>query len=741
MNNKNFFICFLFLISGVLFSCTSEKKSSSPDAKKELVEYVNPYMGNISHLLVPTFPMTHLPHSLLRVHPLRESYVSGKLQGLPLIMPKHRRQGIFRLCPMNEAGDYLKNYSGYDYDLEKITPYRYSVYLDGVEVSVDFAPAHQSAMYQLDYDQAGKHYLSLNVDAGELKAENGAISGFGIYENDIQYYVYMDFSCKPENVEVKEKSVVLTFEESDSKVMVRYAISFIDEQQAHKNLQREIPDFDINRLIQAGKQEWNDYLAKIKVEGGSENDKTIFYTSLYRTAERMVDISEDGRYYSAFDRKVHDDEGIPFYTDDWIWDTYLATHPLSILINPEMENYKITSYIRMYEQSGWVPTFPGPTGDDHCMNGNHYVAMIWDAYCKGLKEFDLEKAYEGCKKTIMEESMLPWRRGPLTELDLFFQKNGYYPALHPGEAETCKDVNPGEKRQTVAVTQSACFDDWCMARIAKELGKNQGYDFFNQRSLNYRLLFNPETGFFHPKDKNGKFIEPFDYVFSGGQGARDYYDENNAWTYRWGVQHNIADLIELMGGPDRFTDAMDEMFITPLGKSKFDFYHVLPDQTGNVGQFTMGNEPSFHIPYLYNYVGKPWKTQKRIRSLIDQWFRNDLMGIPGDEDGGGMSAFVVFSMMGFYPVTPGIPAYNIGSPFFEKVTIDLGNGKSFVISAADCSNENKYVQSVKVNGEETDRIWFRHSDIMNGGNLELKMGNRPNKKLGITDLPPSFDMK
>lgn len=228
-----------------------------------------------------------------------------------------------------------------------------------------------------------------------------------------------------------------------------------------------------------------------------------------------------------------------------------------------------------------------------------------------------------------------------------------------------------------------------------------------------------------------------DYRYDGGLGARDYYDENNGYIYRWDVQHNIGDLISMIGGDKVFTSALDSMFNEPLGMSKWSFYSFLPDHTGNVGMFSMANEPSLHIPYLYNYAGQPWKTQKRIRTLLNQWFRNDLMGVPGDEDGGGMSAFVVFSQMGFYPVTPGSPTYNIGSPVFTDVKVDLGNGNTFEIKANNASEENKYVQSAKLNGEVLNQPWFRHSDIAQGGLLELEMGPRANKAWGTATPPPS----
>ncbi|KAA6300068.1 MAG: hypothetical protein EZS26_003793, partial [Candidatus Ordinivivax streblomastigis] len=228
---------------------------------------------------------------------------------------------------------------------------------------------------------------------------------------------------------------------------------------------------------------------------------------------------------------------------------------------------------------------------------------------------------------------------------------------------------------------------------------------------------------------------------SGGQGARNYYDENNAWTYRWDVPHNPADLIQLMGSAENFANNLDQTFRESLGRSKSAFYAQLPDQTGNVGQFSMANEPSFHIPYLYNYAGQPWKTQKRIRTLLDQWYRNDLMGVPGDEDGGGMSAFVAFSSMGFYPVTPGSPTYNIGSPVFSRVKIKLSNGNIFEIEAQNCSDDNKYIQSATLNGVEWNKPWFHHNDIANGGKLIVIMGNKANHHWGssLENVPPSAE--
>ena len=282
---------------------------------------------------------------------------------------------------------------------------------------------------------------------------------------------------------------------------------------------------------------------------------------------------------------------------------------------------------------------------------------------------------------------------------------------------------------------------WCLSRIAATLGKKEEADYYSQCSYNYRNVYNVQTGFFHPKDKNGKWIEPFDYRYSGGMGAREYYGENNGWVYRWDVPHNIADLIALMGGNERFIHNLDSTFAQPLGKSKYEFYAQLPDHTGNVGQFSMANEPSLHVPYLYNYAGQPWKTQKRIRQMLTTWFRPDLMGMPGDEDGGGMSSFIVFSTLGFYPVTPGMPVYNIGSPMFTYARIDLGDGKFFEIEAPNASPQNKYIQKATLNGKVLDKAWFNHQDIKNGGKLVLVMGKQPNKTWGVSAVPPSVGIK
>lgn len=741
-------------LAWMLGACDGTRQTAP---EKSPVDYVNPYIGNVSHLLVPTFPTIQLPNSMLRVYPERADYTSETVNGLPVIVTNHRERSAFNLTPFQ--GDSLRPIVSYTYDNERLTPYSYSVDLDDNRMSAEYALSHQSAIYRITFEAGKPAYIIVNSRHGAIRVGDNFICGHQQLSHNTNVYLYIEPQELPveagivkagaiegsqDRAEGTDVCAAWRFADGTTSVSLRYGISFISEEQAEKNLRREQQDFNLEALAASGRDIWNEALGRILVEGGTEDEKTVFYSSFYRTFERPVCMSEDGRYFSAFDGKVHEDGGTPFYTDDWIWDTYRAAHPLRTLIDRQKEEDIIASYLRMAEQMGtmWMPTFPETTGDTRRMNSNHAVATVADALAKGL-DVDTAKAYEACRRGMEEKTLAPWSGKPAGWLDDFYRDHGYIPALRPGEAETDPNVHPFEKRQPVAVTLGTSYDQWCLSRIAAALGKTDEAAYYLQCAHNYRNLFNGETGFFHPKDKEGRWIEPFDYRFPGGMGAREYYGENNGWVYRWDVPHNVADLISLMGGNERFIANLDQTFSEPLGRSKYEFYAQLPDHTGNVGQFSMANEPSLHVPYLYNYAGQPWKTQKRIRQMLRTWFRNDLMGIPGDEDGGGMTSFVVFSSLGFYPVTPGFPAYNIGSPLFSRVRMTLSNGRVFEIEAQGASDENKYIQRATLNGQEWNKPWFGHDDLKEGGKLVLVMGNRPNKTWGSSAdaVPPSADDK
>jgi predicted alpha-1,2-mannosidase len=735
-----------------LVSCTGEKPGPA--------DLVNPNIGGISPLLETTVPLVNLPNSMMRIYRIPGNYQAEKIQGFPFILCGHRNGSAGLIMPYSGAvkNDPSSVLSYYDHDFEVARPYYYSVWLEDPDINLEFTVSYKSSFYRVAWNKKEQKNLMLAVGTkGRITiVDKNTAEGYEIYDDRIKVYFYLkseksfiadslwdasgDSASGISSVEGSKPVAALTFATGETeKTGFKMGVSFVDAEQARKNLEKEIPDWDFESLKIKARETWNKALGKIMVEGGTPDQKTVFYTALYRTYERMVNISEDGRYFSGFDDKIHADHDTAFYVDDWMWDTYRAAHPLHAMINPEIEGIKIQSYVRMFEQGGWMPSFPILFGDTPCMNGHHSAAIIADAYFKGIRNFDVQKAYEGLKKNAMEATMLPWRNGPMCSLDTFYLQKGFYPALAVGEKETVKQVHPFEKRQAVAITLGHSYDDWCLAQLAKALDKKDDYEYFIKRAHNYANLFNSETGFFAPRTADGNWVKNFDPKFSGGLGNRDYYDENNGWTYLWDVQHDVSGLINLLGGREKFVRRLDQLFIEPLGKWKPDYLQQMPDATGQVGQYVMGNEPSLHIPYLYNYAGAPWKAQQRIRMLLDTWFTNSPFGIPGDEDGGGLSAFVVFSSIGFYPVTPGIPVFNIGSPVFTDISVELQNNKKFRIIAKESSRQNKYIQNATLNGKIWNKPWFSWQDIKDGGELVLTMGPRPDYKWGADpqDSPPS----
>lgn len=696
------------------------------------VEYVDPTIGNVGILLEPTRPTVYLPNSMIRVYPIRSDAFDDRIRSFPLTISSHRINELFSIMPGDDDRPAA-------YDQEKTTPYYYSTRFDESLIRTEFSPTERCGYFRFTFPRGDASVLFANRHTGSLQVQNGSVvTGEESFSN-MKAYVYGEFTAPAAlKAETKgDKSTVAVSLKGTHVLEFRYGISFISVEQAKKNLRREIPEWSFDRVRDAAKARWNQTLGRITVEGGTEAQRRVFYTALYRSFERMINITEDGRYYSGFDHQVHQDPR-PFYVDNWLWDTYRALEPLQTLLNPDVEADKIQSYVRMYQQSGVMPTFALPSGNYACMNGNHSAPWFADAWFKGVRNFDLPTAYEGIRKRATEITLLPWRLGPKGPLDDFYAAHGYMPALRPGETETDPQVHPFEKRQPIAVTLENSFDDWNIAQLARVLKKPDDEKLFLQRAANYKNLFRVEKGLMWPKDADGKWIDPVDPKFDGGMGGRDYYDENNAYTYTWDVMHDINGLTALMGGPAKTEANLDQLFREPLGRSKYAFQAKFPDSTAMAGQFSMGNEPSLAIPYIYNRLGAPWKTQKRIRMLLESYFTDTLQGIPGDEDGGGLSAFVVFSMLGFYPVTPGVPAYDVGSPIFDKATIHLKNGKDFVIMASHNSHENKYVQSIRLNGAPLNQIWFRHADMVNGGTLELTMSDLPNNTLGAlgSKLPP-----
>lgn len=694
------------------------------------LESVDPTIGGVGVLLQPTRPTVQLPNQLVRWSPARADLLDDRVWDYPLTLTTHRLQSVFGFLPLAEGFfDRPWQNAWQIYDQEVTTPYDYRSSLEGCDIR--FTVAKKSGIIEVKFEGPGLlrfHSLQgrgiFELDGDVLRCSE-AFAGMNAYAAVL-------FDCPVSVVETAAGGNLMLLKPEADKVTIRYGISYIDCDQALANLQKEIPEPDFEKVRSAALDVWQKTIGRIAVKGGTEAQRRLFYTSFYRCCERMVDISEYGRYYSAFDHSVHESDQ-PFYVDNWLWDTHISLEPLQTILNPAQEEDKLRSYVEMYKQGGTMPSFAVVWGDWPAMTGNYAAVWFADSRAKGL-DFDLATGYEGVRANSLDATLLPWRNGPKCELDDFYNEHGWYPALHPGEVETVEAVSlPWERRQAVALSTAFSYADWATAQLARELGKPEDEQLFLNRAAFYRNVYRPDKKMFWPRDKEGNWIEGVDPRYMD----RAYFTENNAYTFQWDVKHDLDGLFELMGGREQAERNLDDLFRIQLDMAKFDFFKILPDATGMVGQFAMGNEPSFHIPYIYNYLGSPWKTQKRIHHLIDNLFADTVSGIPGDEDGGGMSSFVVFSMMGFFPVTPGIPVYAIGSPFFEESTITLPDGKKFTLRAKGYSKENKYIQSAHLNGKALDRSWFTHDELMAGGTLELVMGPKPNKEWGRDNLPPS----
>jgi predicted alpha-1,2-mannosidase len=739
-----------FLLISFLTICSI----STSFGQEDYTNYIDPTIGNVAQFLVPTYPTFHLPNQMIRMFPIKQDYISDQVDAFPFQVTSHREAGILQMKV--SVGEITKSSwmqkMNIDHDLEINHPWLYSTYLIEDKIRVSFTAGKKTAIYKLEFPlNSTKHLLVKGSKDMEIIVNKDKSFSF---EEKIKYttrgttpvtrimsvYVYAviindkNQQIKTEIVKEENGKVGFTIEkESSPTVFVKYAVSYISQEQAKINFDKELMNIGFENLSLSGKKIWQNTINKIQVKGGTVAQKRTFYTALYRTLERMIDINEGGKYYSGYDGKVHESSR-PFFVDDWIWDTYRAQHPLRTILNPQMENDILHSYTLMYEQSGWMPTFPQVHGNHMCMNSYHSSAIFIDGFRKGLKDYDVNKAYEGIKKNLLSGTFIPWRQGtPKVGVDDFYHEKGYFPALQIGEKETEPMIDDFEKRQPIPVTLGISYDFWTLGELAKEIGKKDDFEKFSAKGKDYKNLWHPEKKLFMPKDEKGNWID-IDPKSAGGKGYREYYDENNGWTYAWDVQQDIGGLIELLGGKKAAENRLDQLFREPLGMRKSDFYVNGSNSTGMVGQFSMGNEPSFHIPYLYNYFGAPWKTQKRIRMLLDTWFKDNIFGIPGDEDGGGMSAFVVFSAMGFYPVTPGLPVYTIGSPIFETTTINLPNNKKFTLIAKGSSKVNKYIQKAFFNGKELNSPFFTHDQLVAGGTLELIMSSIPNKEWGKVQL-------
>lgn len=715
-------------------------------SKKDPVDHVYMYIGTINPKTRGATPVIKTPGGTIGLFPsfnpgMTDMYFSDKIFGFPLGI------GSLMVTAGEVSGNAASNASRFDHDHETATPYYYQALLEDPNVNAEFTTTDNTVLFRftLPANQTSNLILSLTGDA-DVEMNGNVIKGtsLGTGRNAIKNYFYAELS-QPlstagtfEGRDISKGNLSLTgrnigafasypttTDMTTLEVKVGLSTESIEKAQAFLN--DEIGSQTFDQVKKQSRKRWNDELGLIKIKGGTEKQRDLFYTTLHRTrALRMGNV----------------------------WDTYRGAYPLQALLHPEENTKTINSWLKRYDDYGWIPS-------SGAMIGHHSTSVIVDSYLRGVRGFDVEKAYEGMKKNHLEATMIPWKDSMyITELEQCYFDNGYYPALpvkpgldpqtyaqqpdkymklpyqtywlpEVGVEEWVKEVDPWHRRQSISVTLEHAYDDWCLAQMAKELGKQEDYELFMKRAHNYQNLYKESIGLMAPKDADGNWIEPFDPKYSGGFAGEGYFAEGNSWYYTWHVQHDIQGLINLMGGNEKFVDKLNELFVTRHSMDKLQFLAQQPDMTGLMGMFPMGNEPAFHIPYLFNYAGQPWLTQNKVRQVLELWFDTTPFGLSGDEDGGAMSSVYVLGSMGIYPQCPGNPIFDIGSPLFDEVEINVGNGKKFMIETKNNSAQNKYIQSATLNGKPYNKLYITHQDILNGGKIVFEMGPRPNKSWGV----------
>ncbi|TNE60700.1 MAG: glycoside hydrolase family 92 protein [Bacteroidetes bacterium] len=474
-------------------------------------------------------------------------------------------------------------------------------------------------------------------------------------------------------------------------IVAAVGISAVSVQNARENLEKECGHLDFDRVRAETQAKWARQLSKIEVEGGTDDQKTTFYTALYHTMIAPNLYSDVNGQYRGRDMEVHNNPGHEVYTVFSLWDTYRACNPLFTLLEPDRTNAFIQTFLRQYEQGGLLPIWELSACETDCMIGNHAIPVITDAWMKGIRGYNGNLALEAMRTSANQDRYgLRW-----------YKQLGYIPS--------------DEEPESVSKTLEYAYDDWCIALMAGNLGKKDIADTFLRRAQYYKNVFDPSTGFFRAKN-NATWHTPFDpYEVNFN------YTEANAWQYRFAAPQDVSGMMKLLGGREGFVAALDSLFTTSstvTGRNQADI-------TGLIGQYVQGNEPSHHMAYLYAFAGQPWKTQQRVRQILDEQYSSRPDGLSGNEDCGQMSAWYVFSALGFYPAVPGRNQYVIGTPLFEKATIHLDNGKSFTISAKGASARRPYVRQAYLNGQAWENSWISHLDVRYGGELRLDMTDKP----------------
>ena len=555
-------------------------------------------------------------------------------------------------------------------------------------------PSKENQFVVLDLEHRDK-VLSHAIEQVSNRAFQGHRHSAAWASNQKLFY-YLEFSEEVRSIEYNSeenptKAIFHFNNPNNNPIEVKIGISAVDEIGAKNNLQTEIGNKTFDQVKQEAQDAWEQELGKIVVESSNADYKTNFYTALYHTmiAPNLYQ-DVDGRY-RGMDMEIHQTKDFDYYTVFSLWDTYRAAHPLYTIIEQKRTNDFINTFLAKYDEGDIMPIWDLSANYTGCMIGYHGVSVIADAYLKGLQGYDTEKALLAMKHSANQDHL-----GLKT-----YKALGFIPVE--------------EESESVSKTLEYAYDDWTIAQMAKAMGKEDDYKTFIQRAQNYKNIFDPKTGFMRGRFKNTWFapFDPYEVNFN--------YTEANAWQYSFYVPQDISGFAELLGGNTQLEAQLDKLFTAKAETSG----RNQADITGLIGQYAHGNEPSHHMAYLYNFVGKPNKTQEKVHQILTQLYKNDPDGISGNEDCGQMSAWYVFGTLGFYPVTPGSNQYIIGTPLMDKATINLENGNQFTIQANNLSNENKYIASAELNGKPLNHTYINHDDIINGGSLVFNMSNHP----------------
>ncbi|WP_020402734.1 GH92 family glycosyl hydrolase [Gracilimonas tropica] len=626
--------------------------------------------------------------------------------------------------------------SAFSHDLEKAVPGYYSVLLNAYDINAEMTATERVAMYRFTYPDFEDRSLlidlgfSVNWDHPDStlirRVDANTLSGYRMssgWAADQYLYFAMQFS-EPfdfegavvdsvlksigDQAKANEILVKLHFKNRGEKILAKVAISAVSEEGALLNLST-LEGWNFEETRYAAEIKWQKELDKITIKADRET-KTKFYTALYHTKLAPVLYSDADGSYRGGDQKIYNNPESNRYSVFSLWDTFRAQHPLLTITDADRVNDLIKTMLDFYKETGFLPVWELHGNETNTMTGYHAIPVILDAYQKGFRGSDAELAFEAMKASAMQDQR---------DSDLYRQY-GYIPSELGVES--------------VTKTLEYAYDDWCIAEMARLLGKDEDHKYFERRSNYWKALYDPDTKFMRGKTKDGKWTEPFDPLRSTHRHSTDY-TEGNAWQHSWFVPHNVDALIDRMGGDASFVARLDSMFEMP---SRITGEDISPDISGMIGQYAHGNEPSHHIAYLYNYAGTPWKTQYRVRQILDSLYTTEPDGLSGNEDAGQMSAWYVFSALGLYPVNPANGIYVVGTPIIEKAVISLPRNKAFTIEAQNLSKENIYIQSAELNGKPLSKSYITHKKIMNGGALVFKMGNSPNKNwaIGSNSRPP-----